>query len=80
MAHSINSIVCTGIEDIDEESASDTLEVWVIVLIVILPLLAVVVMMSIGIYCACKKRYISTKDPELPPVTHTSSQAPFSHQ
>ena len=80
MAHSINNIVSTGIVNIDDSSASDSLEVWVIVLIVIIPLLAVVVMMSIGIYCACKKRYISTKDPELQQVTNTSSQAPLSHQ
>lgn len=65
-------------EGISEESDSGTLEVWVIILIVLLPLLAVVIMMSIGIYCACK-RYTS-KDPELPPVTNTSSQAPLSHQ
>ena len=64
---------------VDETSDSGALEAWVIVVIVLLPLAAVAVMLSIGIYCACKKRYTS-KDPELPPVTNTSSQAPLSHQ
>ena len=72
-------VFVTLIESLSEEADSGRLEAWVIVLIVLLPLLAVVVMMSIGIYCACKKRYTS-KDSELPPVTNTSSQAPLSHQ
>ena len=52
---------------ISENSNSTTLEVWVIVLVVISPLLAVAVMLSIGMYCACKKRYIPNKDLELLP-------------
>ena len=79
MGHIIKCCYIVIIESIKEETDSDTLEVWVIILIVLLPLLAVAIMMSIGIYCACKKRY-TTKDSELPPVTNTSSQAPLSHQ
>ena len=52
------------IGNISGESDSSTLEVWIIALIVILPLLAFVLMLSIGVYCASKKRHIS-KDLEL---------------
>ena len=44
---------------ISGESDSTTLEVWIVALIVILPLLAFMFMLSIGVYCASKKRHIS---------------------
>lgn len=62
------------LEGIIEKSNSTTLEVWVIILVVISPLLAVTVMLSIGMYCACKKRYIPNKDLELIPRTNSSFQ------
>ena len=55
-----------------EKSNSTTLEAWIIILVVISPLLAVTVMLSIGMYCACKKRYIPNKDLELLPRTNSS--------
>ena len=63
-----------------EKSNSTTLEVWVIILVVISPLLAVTVMLSIGMYCACKKRYIPNKDLELLPHTNSSIQTPLNYQ
>jgi len=38
------------------ESTSDSLEAWLIALIIVLPLVAVVIMLSIGIYCACWRK------------------------
>ncbi|XP_065920047.1 immunoglobulin superfamily DCC subclass member 4-like [Dysidea avara] len=63
----------------DKGESSSTLEAWQIALIVVIPLLAVVIMLSIGIYCACKQRY-SSKDVEYPGVPNTSSQAPLNAQ
>ena len=69
-------IILLETNDIDDEE-STTLEVWVIVLVVILPILAVVIMLSIGMYCACTKRYVPNKDLELLPRTSSSSRASF---
>ena len=65
---------------LSEDSESTTPEAWVIVLIVMIPLLGVAVMLGIGIYCACKKRYTGKDPAEIPPVSSPSSQAPLHHK
>ena len=43
------------------EPNSNNLEGWQIALIIVVPLVAVVIMLSIGIYCACRRKNHNTE-------------------
>ena len=54
--HHCSLSCCTFHILVDGEPNSDNLEGWQIALIIVVPLVAVVIMLGIGIYCACRRK------------------------